>query len=561
MNAEHPISDYPFNFLMQDQIEPSPSDEHHDKKSASHWYECFLQGGRALLPEATQLQHLHCNLLCSPGIKLGRVYTLFLACPLVWLAAYGLTGHEMLLNGNLFKLYILFFTCLLAGWLTEFTRLPGLLGMLVAGVVLGNLEHHIDWMKHPLQQDWSGKTRSLALIVILIRAGLGLNPEHLQRLSLLVIRLAFVPCTIEAISVACMSNLILGLPWTWAFMLGFVLAAVSPAVVVPCMLTIQEQGYGVSKGIPTLLLAAASLDDVLAISAFVVFLGITFSQGSVIKKVFMPFVEVFVGLLYGIILGVIFWCIPNHKNKFALAEIRSILLMIGGISSYFGSILIEMHAAGALGVLALAFVASIGWRQQSYDDSNSVSLIFGYFWFIFQPLLFGLIGTEIDFSQVKLTTVGYGLIVLFSGLFFRCCGTFLAVSGDYFTLKEKLFAAIAWLPKATVQAAIGPTALDISEAMHDQDPQHIEWGRDILTLAVMAILIAAPLGGVLIGCCTSKLLEKSKDIPAAEILKASQSLDNASYILDRSSSEPPIHPSDTAITILNQSLNEDNVGG
>ncbi|CAG0882127.1 unnamed protein product [Darwinula stevensoni] len=529
---------------MQDQAEASPShrcDDVPDTISTSRWYECLLRGKREPPSNATRCERLQEQLLCPPGINLGRVYAFVLAVPLVWLAGYGLTGHEMLLDGNLFKLYILFFTCLLAGSLTEITGLPGLLGMLVVGMVLGNLERQTAWTQQPLKQDWASKTRGLALFIILIRAGLLLNPEQLRRLRLMVIRLAFLPCIVEAISVACFSNLILGLPWTWAFMLGFVLAAVSPAVVVPCMLNIQARCYGVEKGVQTLLVAAASIDNVLAISAFVVFLSITFSQGSIIKKIFMPFAEVTVGLTYGIILGIIFWFIPNHKDILAVAEIRSLLLMIGGITSYFGSMAIGMHAAGALGVVTLAFVASIGWRRQGYGDNNPVSLVFGYFWLVFQPLLFGLIGTEIDFVQLKLTTVGYGLIILFVGLFFRCSAAFLAVSGGHFNLKEKVFAAIAWSPKATVQAAIGLTALDTAEAMSNPNPQHIEWGREILTIAVMSILVSAPIGGIFIECCASKLLEKSKGAPTA--------LETVPRKLDDAPAAPPMHASDASIAM------------
>ena len=505
---------------MQNPAETSPPDQHSDKARASHWYERLLRRDRAIPSDGTRWDRLGLNLLCPPGINLGRAFAFLLAIPLVWLAGYGLTGQEMLINGNLFKLYVLFFACLLGGWFTEIIRLPGLLGMLFVGMILGNLERQTSLGKQPFHQDWSGKTRGLALVVILIRAGLSLNPKQLRRLSLMVVRLAFVPCTIEAIAVACLSNLILGFPWTWAFMLGFALSAVTPAVVVPCILKVQEVGYGVDKGIPTLLAAASSIDDLLAISAFVVFLGITFSQGSIIEQIFVPFAEIVVGLLYGIFIGILFWYIPNRKDNFAIAEIRSILLLIGGIASYFGSSLVEMHSSGPLGVLTLAFVASYGWRRQGYDDDNPVALIFNYLWLVFQPLIFGLIGTEIDIFQIKLTTVGYGVIVIIGGLLFRCCGAFLAVSGGNLNVKEKVFTAIAWLPKATVQAAIGPNALDTAMAMSNPNPQDIEWGRDILAIAVLAILISAPIGGIFIECFASRLLEKSERKQTAEVLRS-----------------------------------------
>ena len=478
---------------MQRRTEATFSSDQHDIGArTSNWCDCLLRRTRSLSPNATRWDRLRHSLFCPPGVNLGRAYAFLLAVPIIWIAGYCLAGQEMLVNGNLFQLYILFIVCLLGGWCMELIGLPGLLGMLFAGMIVGNLERQTGWMTHPIHQDWSAKTRGLALIVIFICAGLELNPDQLRRLSLIVIRLAFIPCVIEAVTVACISYFILGFPWTWAFMLGFALSAASTAIVVPCMLKIQREGYGVDKGVPTMLTAASSIDDIFAISIFAIFLGLTFSEGSIIRKMFMPLAEVTVGILYGIIFGIVLWFVPNRKDKFAIVEIRSILLLLGGIVSYFGSIIIEMHSGGALGVLTMAFVASLGWRTQGYESDNPVALNFSYLWCIFEPLIFGLIGYEIDFTQIKLTTIGYGVIVIIGGLFFRCCASYFALHGGNFNVKEKVFSSIAWMPKAIVQAAIGPSALDAAQAMLHPNPQYIEWGRDIVTIVVTAILFRLP---------------------------------------------------------------------
>merc|ERR1712156_620748 len=170
--------------------------------------------------------------------------------------------------------------------------------MLLTGIVIKNIpgvEFDEYWVKT------SGILRGIALVVILMRAGLGLDPQALKKLSGMVFRLAFTPCLVETTVVAVFSHLLLGFPWMWGFMLGFVLAAVSPAVVVPCLLSLQEKGYGVDKGIPTLVIAAASVDDVLAISGFTILLGITFKPDQdLLTVVFQGPKEVVIGLLFGI---------------------------------------------------------------------------------------------------------------------------------------------------------------------------------------------------------------------------------------------------------------------
>merc|ERR1719322_1086551 len=187
---------------------------------------------------------------------------------------------------------------LLLGRLFELARLPALLGMLLTGIALKNLPGIVFEDRWP---DYSSTLRGTALVIILMRAGLGLDPQALIKHSGLVFRLAFTPCLVETLVVAVASHLLLDFPWLWGFMLGFVLAAVSPAVVVPCLLQLQERGYGVDKGIPTLVIAAASVDDVLAISGFTILLGITFKPDQdLLTVVFQGPKEAIIGLLFGI---------------------------------------------------------------------------------------------------------------------------------------------------------------------------------------------------------------------------------------------------------------------
>ena len=213
----------------------------------------------------------------------------------------------------------------------------------------------------------------------------------------MVFRLAFTPCLVETVVVAVASHLLLGFPWLWGFMLGFVLAAVSPAVVVPCLLQLQEKGYGVAKGIPTLVIAAASVDDVLAISGFTILLGITFkADQDLLAIVFQGPREAFVGLLFGIGYGLVVAFLPS-KDDDRFHFFRLVFLFSGGLLAQFGSQRVDLPGAGALAVLVMAFVAGMGWRKQGWteEEDNSVAKNLASMWTIFQPILFGLIGTEI----------------------------------------------------------------------------------------------------------------------------------------------------------------------
>ena len=330
----------------------------------------------------------------------------------------------------------------------------------------------------------------------------------------MVFRLAFTPCLVETAVVAVASHLLLDFPWMWGFMLGFVLAAVSPAVVVPCLLSLQERGYGVDKGIPTLVIAAASVDDVLAISGFTILLGITFEpHQDILTVVFRGPKEAIIGLLFGIGWALLAIFFPG-KDDARMDRFRFIILFLGGLVAYFGSKMVDLEGSGALAVLVMAFVTGIGWRKFGWTDDNFVTRTLADFWMIFQPILFGLIGTEIRVQELEPSTVGLGIAVLAIGLSIRVIVSYLSVCGGDLNLKERIFVALAWLPKATVQAALGPVALDsLYNSDLDQDSElyktRKELGLKVLTIAVLVILITAPIGSIAITLTGPRLLNKT----------------------------------------------------
>merc|ERR1711942_90989 len=354
------------------------------------------------------------------------------------------------------------------------------------------------YIGHDLDPSIARTLRSICLTVILLMAGLELDPVALMKLSAMVVRATFIPCFVEALMVAILSNLILGFPWTVGFMLGFVLAAVSPAVIIPCLMSLSGRGYGVAKGIPTLVIAACSADDVVAISGFGIFMGLTFSKGKPLWELILhgP-IEVIIGVSFGVFWGILAQWIPN-KDHHHVAFFRWLILLGGGLIALFGSHLIDFDAAGSLSTIIMAFVAGIEWRREGWDSNNPVSKTFHKMWIILEPAVFALIGTEIEIKNINPQTLGLSMLVLVIALMVRTLVDFRVVKSIKFNAREKIFMAIAWMPKATMH---GPIFLDNVLKHHEhhwENPGDKEMytaiGNDILTMAVLSILITAPLG-------------------------------------------------------------------
>lgn len=425
-------------------------------------------------------------------------------CGITFAVLVAVFKDQALPGGNFFSLYVLFFGSILGGYLISFIKLPPLLGMLLVGALLRNVPV-IDVVGANLDNTWSGALRQIALTVILIRAGLGLDPVTLKKLSFTVLRLAASPCMIECIAEAIAAHYLLGLPWEWGFMLGFVLAAVSPAVVVPSLLNLSDRGYGLNKGIPTLVIAAASIDDVIAITGFGVVLGIAFSSGDLAIAIIKGPLEALLGIAYGVIGGILLWYIPAKGDNFIFY--RGMTLLGLGLMATFGSSAVSLSGAGPLGCLTIAFVAAYRWRQEVKNDQDPIKDIVAILWMLFQPMLFGLIGSEVQISKIDGDTVGLGLATLAIGLVMRLIVSFLAVFKSGLNFKEMFFIPLAWFPKATVQAAIGGYALDKARSIGDSTLE--SYGEIILTMAVLSIIITAPIGAAAIAISGPRLLKRT----------------------------------------------------
>ncbi|KAK7590370.1 hypothetical protein V9T40_001983 [Parthenolecanium corni] len=432
--------------------------------------------------------------------------TLLLIGLVAWALLYAVLGHEVEPGGQLFLLIMLAIVAYACGWVVSFLRLPPLLGMLICGIGVRNLGL---FNMTGVYVEVVRTIREIALTVILLKAGLGLDATALKKLSCVVARLAFAPCLAETIGAATGAYLLLGMPWLWGLLLGSVLSAVSPAIVVPTLLVLKAKGLGESKGISTLVIAASSIDDIIAISAFGVILGLIFTQGDLVQNLLHGPIEVTIGIVTGIGWGVIAACFP-HRTETNIIFKRS--YMVGGGSLVFVLLFTEFgySGAGPLAAIISPFIAALCWKWQGWSSTyNPVADVYNDVWGILQPLLFGLIGAEIRFEEIKVSLIWLGTAVLMIGLVVRIITCCLVLFGANLNIKEVIFVNLAWLPKATVQATLGPIALDMA-LRHENMTSVVPYARDILTIAVLSILITAPIGAIGIAVGGPRLLSTDK---------------------------------------------------
>ena len=370
--------------------------------------------------------------------------------------------------------------------------------MLFAGLLLQNLPGKL---LDDLPESWSVALRLFALSIILLRAGLGLDLAALRRLQAAFLRLAFLPNLAEAATVAVVAGILLDMPASWALLLGFVVAAVSPAVVVPSLLELQSQGYGVSKGIPTMVLAAASFDDVLSITGFGLTISLIFGdQGDgVTMSILRAPLELGLGLGAGVLAGGVAAVVPNN-----LQYVRGIILATLGLGGVVGGWILGFTGGGSLAAMTMGAVAGQAWKS----SAAPVAIALSRAWSIAQIALFGLIGAAVSLDVVERSYIISGLVILAVGLAVRLAVSYLSVGGGTFSQRERFFVALAWIPKATVQAAIGALALDLAR-QQEAGRAAITYGTQVVTIAVLAIIVTAPIGALAIAKTGPRWLQRS----------------------------------------------------
>jgi NhaP-type Na+/H+ or K+/H+ antiporter len=382
------------------------------------------------------------------------------------------------------------------GWICKKIKLPSLLGMLATGIVLG------PYVLNLLDESILGISadlRKMALVIILTRAGLGLDLSGLKKIGRPALLMCFVPASFEIIGMILLAPKVMGLTLLEAAIMGAVLAAVSPAVVVPRMVKLMDEGYGVKEGIPQLILAGASVDDVYVIVLFSTFVGMMQGEGaSMINFVNIP-ISIFLGIAIGAFIGIL---LAYYFKKVHIRDTSKVLIIL---SISFLLVVMEEQLTTTItfsALIAIMFIG-IGLQRKREAVAKRLSIKYGKLWVASEVFLFVLVGATVNIGY--LGKVGLkAFVVILGAIVFRMLGVFMCLLGTSMNRKERIFIMMAYTPKATVQAAIGgiPLALGFS------------CGDTILTVAVLAIVLTAPLGAFAIDLSYKKMLSRAftKDV-------------------------------------------------
>lgn len=392
----------------------------------------------------------------------------------------------------LWSLALVFLGGLLAGEVFRRLRLPPLLGMLLVGIAFG--PYALGLLDDSLLAI-SADLRKIALIIILTRAGLSLDIGDLRKVGRSAVLLCFVPATFEIVGTVILAPRLLGVSVLEAAIIGSVIAAVSPAVVVPRMLRLMDEEYGAKQGIPQMILAGASVDDVYVIVLFSSFTSL--ASGGTLSP--LDFVRIPTSLVLGIAAGVL--CGLALAWWFSHVHMRDSIKVVIFLALSFVLVTIEDHCTGIIGFSGLLAVMSMGIMlgQRIPVVSKRLSAKYDRLWVGAELLLFVLVGAMVNVAYVAYAGVAAILLIL-GAMVFRMAGVFASVLGTKLNGKERTFCMLAYTPKATVQAAIGGVPLAMGLAC----------GETVLTVAVLAILITAPFGAIAIDCTYKKWLQRAK---------------------------------------------------
>lgn len=477
---------------------------------------------------------------------------------LAWWAAGRLAvGPSFGPGGAVFAVFVVLFSSFGAGRVVaRFPPMPALLGQLVAGFLLRNIPTVGDAVGAAVDARFSAAARTAALGIVLARAGLSLDVKAVYRLRWAIKRLAFGPATAEALVVTLLAKPALGLPWSHCAALGYLFAGISPAVVVPSMLALQDHGRGVKAGVPALAITAASVDVVYAIAGF----GVASSwlpgmgAGGAAAAAWQAPTQIVGGALGGVVVGKLLGTVlppedeatgpspsanatnapqPSRRDGGALAvkttepttesskprvletadgyssAARAVALMALVQLALFAGARWEFSGGAALLSLVMSTAAAQTWGPKPAKETG---LLLNAIWAkVGEPLLFGLIGAAVDASRLKADVALFGILTLAAGLAARCVCAFFAAKGGSLSMRDRLFIAVAWTPKATVQAALAGLPFDAAVDAFGRGSKEADRAETLLALGVLSILITAPLGAAAMAVSGERLLEKDAD--------------------------------------------------
>lgn len=388
------------------------------------------------------------------------------------------------------SLALIFLLGLLLGVVFKKIKLPSLVGMILVGILLGPYAFNLLDSK---LLDISSELRKIALVIILTRAGFSLNIADLKKVGRPAILMCFVPACFEILGVILIGTTLFGMRLIDAAIMGSVIAAVSPAVIVPRMIRLMEEGYGTGKSIPQLILAGASVDDVFVIVLFTAFTGL--AAGESVSA--LSFMQIPIAIIMGILVGSAVGYLLNFFFK--KWHMRDTIKVIIILSVSFLLLELETLLEGILPISGLLAIMSLGiiLSQINGDLAKRMSTKYNKLWLGAEIILFVLVGATVDLKYAISAGVT-AIVIVVGALGLRMIGVFVALLKTPLTMKERFFCMLAYTPKATVQAAIGGVPLSMG----------LSCGLEVLTVAVLAIIITAPFGAICVDASYKKLLNK-----------------------------------------------------
>ena len=390
----------------------------------------------------------------------------------------------------LLSLALIFLLGMILGSLFKKLKLPALLGMLLTGILLS--PHFFNLLDSSIL-NISADLRQIALIIILTRAGLNLDIQDLKKVGRPAFFMCFIPATLEIIGMIILASYLFKLSFLDSAILGTVIAAVSPAVIVPKMLKLMEEGYGKKNSIPQLIMAGASVDDIFVIVLFTAFTGLATTGALSFAEFIKIPTSIILGLLAGAILGKI---LALFFEKIHLRDSNKVIILL---SIAFLLVTLEKSITGVIGFSGLLAIMAMGGTIKKFRKEVAIRLSnkFSKLWIASELILFVLVGASVNINYLSSTGI-LAIILILGVLIFRMFGVFISLLGTPLDRKERLFSMIAYCPKATVQAAIGSIPLAMG----------LPCGELILSIAVLSILITAPLASFAIDLTYKKLLTK-----------------------------------------------------
>ena len=394
------------------------------------------------------------------------------------------------------SLALIFLVGLFAAAICGGLRLPRIIGMLFTGIILGP---HVLGLLDDKILSISSELRQMALIIILLKAGLSLNLADLKKVGRPAVMMSFVPASFEICGYLLCAPMILGITRIEAAVMGAVLAAVSPAVVVPRMVQLMESGYGTEKSIPQMILAGASCDDIFVIVLFSIFSGMAQGGTADMKQFLNIPVSIVLGAVVGYLLSLFFetaYAKAHYvRNSMKVMIVLGVSFLLMAVETWVKA---YVSVSGLLAVVSMACVLKIKCPK---SVSGRLSEKFGKLWIAAEVVLFVLVGAAVDIRYTA-TAGAAAIVMILLALVFRAVGVLVCMTGTALDKKERVFTVIAYLPKATVQAAIGSVPMAMGLAC----------GQIVLSVAVLAILITAPLGAIGMDMTYKKLLKKQENI-------------------------------------------------